>query len=424
MLEWRLHGFYKQQEKRLMAGLDFSGKKQTYRPLSLILGVTVLAVGSPLFAKSYYVSPNGNDAAAGTLESPLRTIQKAADSAGPGDTIYLREGTFSEGVWFVRGGEEGRPIVLRNYPGEHPVIDRGWAGDGVQLWSTNRAVTPVAWVVIEGLEIRNSGAGINFYSGHNLIFRNNHVHHADQGIHGNGHHILYDGNLITHTDERCKHCSKEGQENIWNHGIYQSGTHITIVNNIFLYHGGSGVHMAAYPYNPDKDIAPEYRGGTDWVISNNLFAFNNAPGIWVWQPGAKGAVIQNNVFYDNAQNSFPYNGIAFQSAGSGHIIRNNLFYHTANKQAISHDESSGLYVASNNLFEKPLLTDPTGFDFRPTDNSPVGGKGIGDLAPNIDIEGQSRPSTGPISIGPYEVDAVTTVEPPPPQRQLQRLIKC
>ena len=39
---------------------------------------------------SLYVATNGNDSNPGTIDSPLRTIQHAADIAKPGETVYVR----------------------------------------------------------------------------------------------------------------------------------------------------------------------------------------------------------------------------------------------------------------------------------------------------------------------------------------------
>lgn len=62
--------------------------------------------------KTYYVSEvHGDDQNQGTKELPFKTIQKAADLALPGDTVFVREGIYRERVSPPRGGKEGSPIV-------------------------------------------------------------------------------------------------------------------------------------------------------------------------------------------------------------------------------------------------------------------------------------------------------------------------
>jgi len=71
-----------------------------------------------------YVSPSGDDANAGSIDKPLRTVAKAFTMAEPGLTMFLRAGVYYEGdLELARSGEAGGPIVIRAYPGEKVVMD-------------------------------------------------------------------------------------------------------------------------------------------------------------------------------------------------------------------------------------------------------------------------------------------------------------
>ena len=48
--------------------------------------------------KTYYVSKQGDDTNKGTEEHPFLTIQKAADSVKPGDTVYVKKGEYQESI--------------------------------------------------------------------------------------------------------------------------------------------------------------------------------------------------------------------------------------------------------------------------------------------------------------------------------------
>ncbi|XOV79620.1 MAG: right-handed parallel beta-helix repeat-containing protein [Aestuariibacter sp.] len=66
-----------------------------------------------------YVASGGNDSNDGSINSPLASVQAAVDSASPGDTIYLRGGTYM--VTESNGGDidiRTPNLVLRSYPGE------------------------------------------------------------------------------------------------------------------------------------------------------------------------------------------------------------------------------------------------------------------------------------------------------------------
>ncbi|WP_369240920.1 DUF1565 domain-containing protein [Streptomyces sp. R21] len=65
-----------------------------------VLGAALSAMALPAPAgaaatatPTMVVATNGDDSAAGTLDHPLRTIQKAVDKAQPGDVIAVRAGT-------------------------------------------------------------------------------------------------------------------------------------------------------------------------------------------------------------------------------------------------------------------------------------------------------------------------------------------
>lgn len=66
----------------------------------------------------YYVSPNGDDNAEGSLEKPLRTVSRCANLVVPGDTCVLRAGIYRETLSPLRSGTAKLPIKFEAYPGE------------------------------------------------------------------------------------------------------------------------------------------------------------------------------------------------------------------------------------------------------------------------------------------------------------------
>lgn len=65
-----------------------------------------------------YVAPNGDDASPGTLDSPLRTVQRCATIAVAGQTCWLRAGTYRETVRPAQSGTASAPITFAAYAGE------------------------------------------------------------------------------------------------------------------------------------------------------------------------------------------------------------------------------------------------------------------------------------------------------------------
>ena len=87
-----------------------------------ILIVVMLSLSATVNGKTYYVSTPGDNNNIGNIKAPFRTIQKAADLAQPGDTIFVMEGIYRERVSPPRGGSEGLAIVYMGEPGKNVII--------------------------------------------------------------------------------------------------------------------------------------------------------------------------------------------------------------------------------------------------------------------------------------------------------------
>jgi alpha-N-arabinofuranosidase len=104
------------------------------------VGLVVFA--ATLRAGEFHVTKGGDDAHPGTPAAPLRTIQRAAELAQPGDTITVHEGIYRERVNPPRGGEsDARRIVYRAAPGEKVEIRgsevaRNWTRVRNDTWKT------------------------------------------------------------------------------------------------------------------------------------------------------------------------------------------------------------------------------------------------------------------------------------------------
>ncbi len=108
--------------------------------IALVLGTAgCRATASPLAAPeelpgvtgtTYYLSPDGSDAASGTLDDPWATIFHAAAQLEPGDALVARGGTYAGqgGSGWRSSGTAEAPILFAAYPGERPTFDGDGAG--------------------------------------------------------------------------------------------------------------------------------------------------------------------------------------------------------------------------------------------------------------------------------------------------------
>lgn len=93
---------------------------QAMRPLPVALE-RPLASGAKLFVDA----ARGNDGNAGTAQAPWKTLAHALRRLKPGDTLYLRGGTYHEKVFLSRSGTAEAPITIASHPGELAIIDGG-----------------------------------------------------------------------------------------------------------------------------------------------------------------------------------------------------------------------------------------------------------------------------------------------------------
>ena len=93
--------------------------KTTRHALIACAAALLLAPLAATHAADFHVAPSGNDANPGTQAAPLRTIQRAADLAQPGDGIAVHQGVYRERIKPPRGGEsDQKRIVYQAAPGE------------------------------------------------------------------------------------------------------------------------------------------------------------------------------------------------------------------------------------------------------------------------------------------------------------------
>jgi hypothetical protein len=83
------------------------------KPHPILLATLLLTPLTETHATEFHVSINGKDANSGKRTAPLRTIQRAAELAQPGDVITVHEGVYRERINPPRGGQSDHPRSVR-----------------------------------------------------------------------------------------------------------------------------------------------------------------------------------------------------------------------------------------------------------------------------------------------------------------------
>lgn len=285
-------------------------------PSKLFPFLAVLAVQAS-FAAEYYVATKGNDANPGTLAAPWKTIQKAADTLQPGDTVFVRRGTYKGLVTINVSGVPGAPITFTNYANEKPVID----GSGIVPPEEDRALIFIqdrSHLIIRGFEVRNFStakpelqpSGI-FVTGasHDIELRNNNVHairntHKDgnafgiaiygtsaaQAITG----LVIDGNEVHHLK------TGNSESMVLNGNV----TGFAVTNNRVHDNNNIGIDFVGFENtcpDPALDRARDgvCRGNVVWNISSrrNPSYGGVAAADGIYCDGAKNVIIERNLIY-------------------------------------------------------------------------------------------------------------------------------
>ncbi|TFW33737.1 pectate lyase [Massilia horti] len=133
--------------------------------MKLLAGLFAGFAAAGASAATYYVSPSGDDNAAGTIDKPWKSFAHAQSVAVPGDTVFFRGGTYAytvatstcatrravvSGIDLNKSGAEGQPIRYWAYPGETPVFDFSQMKDDCRVKGFN---VTADWVHLKGLEV-------------------------------------------------------------------------------------------------------------------------------------------------------------------------------------------------------------------------------------------------------------------------------
>ncbi|MDB6018452.1 MAG: hypothetical protein JWR19_2941 [Pedosphaera sp.] len=348
-----------------------------------------------------YVSTQGSDSNSGTSAQPFRTITHAYSLAGPGTTILVAPGVYTDhtsgwGLHLGASGTASSPIVLRSQVRGGAVIDGQNASDrneGIYLDGS--------YNVVDGFEIKNGpNGGIAIYGNGNQII-NNEIHnngnpaststngkdgvYSDPGTSGNS----YASNYI--------HDNGRSGSNL-DHGLYLCGKNELIINNVLVRNAATGLQVAGYTTV------------SNMRVYNNVIAWNGTAGIILWQ-SLSGVSIENNVVYQNGH----YGLGSYAASGSGVVVDHNLVLGNGSG---SYDFTGGgstyAYTLGTSISADPHFVNETasGFDAHLGAGSPAIGAGLNlSSVFTTDKDGTARPASGAWDLGAYKYGVTDTTPP-------------
>jgi parallel beta-helix repeat protein len=380
-------------------------------------------------AATYYVATNGSDANPfGTLQQPFRTIVKGISVLKPGDTTFVREGTYKESIdtfrtIFPSGTSWNSAVTLAAYPGEK-----------VTLVGTIGFNVPASYIIVSGLIIdaNNGEQGFTIQNGaHHIRLQNSEVKNTSmQGIA-----ISWANDGLSSSDYNeilnctVHHIASYGGAGFPDqpfgygrgHGIYMTTSHNIIRGNTFYDVGEYSIHQwNSPPHFANNNII---EGNRVTRSGHNTTRYGSVCCGGITVNSGNGTIVRNNVVYGNeingieigytctnckAYNNTTYNNpgmnIRSSDGGSGIEIRNNIAY------------PKGIYsgtgtVSSNNLTTNPNFVNAAGNDFHLLSSSPAINTGMTLSAVTTDFDGNPRPQGSGYDIGAFEYGSLTPAPP-------------
>lgn len=253
----------------------------------------------------HHVAVNGAATNDGSYNAPW-TLATALSGAGgrvrPGDTVWVRGGTYRGTFTSTVAGQAGAPVVIRAYPGERAIID------GNTSTTSSTFVVRGGYVVVWDLEIMNSNPTRDFSIADSHSRPNGVVNYASNTKYVNL--IVHDVGVAFYTEPQY--------------------TNVEVTGSIFYNNGwqspSRGHGHALY--------IKSYAGP---VIARDNVMFNQyGYGVHIYTNAGSGQLnnitLEGNVAFNNgtlsANSSSPNILLGGEATATGDAIRNNFTYYT------------------------------------------------------------------------------------------------
>ena len=213
-------------------------------------------------ATQFYVAPNGNDADPGTRDKPFASLQHAQETVFPGDTVWIRGGTYKlredqiakkERIWAYvhylnKSGEEGKPIRYIAVDGERPIFDFSAVKPALRIDAFHIAGD---WIHIKGLEV----VGVQ------VVLK---THTQSIAFHNEASHNIFE-QLVIHDGQSIGIYSVKGGHNLFlNCDAFN--------NHDYTSEDGKGGNVDGFGCHPTKgSIGNVFRGCRAWFNSDDGF---------------------------------------------------------------------------------------------------------------------------------------------------------
>jgi hypothetical protein len=375
---------------------------------------------------NFYVAPDGSDAGPGTLDRPFRTLARGVRVLTPGATLYVRGGTYAEAlINNIPGGTSwSAPVTVTAYPGEVVVVQPRSGEYVLHFQNGHQQFIVIDGLILDGvnvtegvIKITTAKVGDPSTAAHHIRIQNSEVKNTV----GSG---IYTSHLGADFNEFI---NLNVHHNGWKsglgfgHGLY-IGTSDNLIERCQIHHN-NGYGIQIYNGFPEEtanrnlvrgnDIYDNSQSGSGrgLILSsgdgnlayNNVIRGHVSGGIIVDYKKTTNTRIFNNTITGN-HNISGFGGIWIGGASDGAIVQNNILYNNGAPEFVDNGRNG---LRGNNLIGiDPLFRDSGGFNFRLRPSSPANRAGTRIPIVREDFDGTMRDPDIP-----YDIGAFTTSSP-------------
>lgn len=255
----------------ILAGRQNASKEITFASREELFGVPKLTITADLneAPSVYFIAPSGDDNNSGTIDDPWATLSYANSQVKPGDTVYIRGGTylvpadstdrfesnlFARVIYFDKSGTDAKPIRYWAYEDETPVFDFSQVKpDG---WRVYAFAIFADWLHFKGIHVTGVQVTILTHT-QSICFESN-----------GSNNVLEE--LVMYENQAIGIYSTDGSNNLYlNCDAYNNWDYTS--------EGGRGGNVDGFGAHPGKgDTGNVFYGCRAWFNSDDGFDLINA----------------------------------------------------------------------------------------------------------------------------------------------------
>jgi parallel beta-helix repeat protein len=319
------------------------------------LGAATAACASPSVNCDKVVAPGGSDSNPGTLAAPYQTAQKLANSLSAGQTGCLRGGTYADPA-------DGNRVILFNLKSgtaSAPITVTSYPGETATLCGYIETRPASSYITVSHVLIDGSCSTqqkVQVFSD-NFTLKYSEVDGHQAGT-GSSCVFLGDSTFgVAHNALIDHNRLHDCATNAYGHGIYDDNTvGAVITNNVIYDNGGFGIQL--YPNSQ----------GT--LFANNVVDGSKTEAGLLFAGTSDNNTVRDNIFSFNA--TYGVDASWGNSVGTGNVASHNCFYGNVSGAIGS---TTGWADQGSNVLASPLYADPANDNYTLQPSSPCAGMG-------------------------------------------------